>query len=384
MTPDLDLLQEANMIFEILKVKSNSIKPIFHVKGHQDRKTLLHKLSWLAILNIKADKIVTEALLHGRLTSTNIEVTDNPIRLMIDNEIITSHELETLRWQWREFALQEYLESKFQLEKHEFHTINWAALQIARKKIPSTLIPFSVKLMIKWLPVGTRMEKYGHNMTMCYFCNKEEDFDHIFCCTKKQNQQHQLATELDNELQRIGMESSIRKALLMGTTEWMKKEATDTQENSMQAAIQQQQQIGWHRLICGLFGNEWARLKEQHQPKQMGDSWQASVCSFVIQKAHKFWTNRISILYNHDQKDKLTLGVPLEKCLAFAPATNKAWIIPTRREVIKRIKTRSDKFQSHQPDMRQFFTRKQKSNSEKLNETSEDIEDDIGNDMEVS
>jgi hypothetical protein len=47
-----------------------------------------------------------------------------------------------------------------------------------------------------------------------------------------------------------GMESSIRKALLMVITEWMKKEATNMQENSMKAVVQQQQQIRWHRSIC--------------------------------------------------------------------------------------------------------------------------------------
>jgi hypothetical protein len=102
-----------------------------------------------------------------------------------------------------------------------------------------------------------------------------------------------------------GMESSIRKAQLMGITEWMKKEAADMQENSTKAAVQQQQQIGWHRSICRLFGNEWARLQEQHQPKQMGDSWQASVCSFMVQKVHEFWTVHNSMMYNHDQKDKI-------------------------------------------------------------------------------
>jgi hypothetical protein len=82
----------------------------------------------------------------------------------------------------------------------------------------------------------------------------------------------------------------------------------------------------------------------------------------MIRKAHEFWTDRNSMMYDHDQTNKVTreeaeiisqvqhlyarqsemcqydvqdmFGVSLEKRLTFATATNKAWIIPTRREVI--------------------------------------------------
>jgi hypothetical protein len=162
--------------------------------------------------------------------------------------------------------------------------------------------------------------------------------------------------------------------------------------------------------MCGLFGKEWAKLQEQHKPKQMGDSWQASICSFMIPTAHEFWTDRNSMMYDHDQREKITreeaeiisqvqhlyarqskmshynvqdiFGVPIEKRLTFATATNKAWIIPTRREVIKRIKRWTKKLGTRQPDIRQFFTRKPNNNGEILNETIDDIEEEIGNEKE--
>jgi hypothetical protein len=409
MISDFDIIQEANTIFDLLRSANKGIQPILHVKGHQDRNTPLHKLSWPAILNIKADKLATDALNTDRLESTHIEVTDNPIFIRIENEIVTSHELDILRWRWREFELQEYMETKFDMQTHELHTINWAALQLARKKIPPELIPFSVKLMIKWLPVGTRMAKYGHNMTMCYFCSEEEDFEHLFCCTKKRTQQKQLAHDLNTELQRIGTEPSIRQAILKGITEWLTKEDSDITTSPLHGATLQQQQIGWHRTICGLFGNDWSTLQERHDPKRMGDVWQALVCSFMIRQAHGFWSERNSMMYDHDQKDKITreeaeiisqvqhlyarqdemsqydatelFGVSLEKRLTFATASNKAWIIPARREVIKRIKMLTDRIRARQPDIRQFFTRKQKHNREILNETIDEIEEEINNEM---
>jgi hypothetical protein len=345
------------MLFDLLKSTANGIKSILHVKGHQDRTVPLHKLSWPATLNIHADKLATDAMDHHRTRLTNIDVTNNPIRLQVNNKIITSNELDILRWRWREFELQEYLESRFHITKHELHTINWAAIHLARKKLPQTLIPFSVKLMIQWLPVGTRMAKYGNNMTMCYFCNDEEDFDHLFCCTKKRHQQSLFTEELDNELKRIGTANAIRVALLNGIKDWIAKTTTRNTDISMTDAIRQQGAVGWHRTICGLFGNKWAKLQEHSEPTRMGDSWQASVCSFMIRKAHDFWTERNSAMYDHDQKDKITreeteiisqvqhlyarqsemshydvqdiFVVPIEKRLTFAGATNKAWIIPT-------------------------------------------------------
>jgi hypothetical protein len=269
MIPDFDIIQEANMIFGSLKNTAKRMHPILHVKGHQDRNVPEHKLSWPAILNIKADKLATEAMEHAAIRSPSMEVTNNPIRLQMDSEIITSNEQEILRWRWREFVLQEYLETKFKLTHLELHTINWAAIHIARKRLPSELQPFSVKLMIKWLPVGTRMAKYGNNMTMCYFCNNDEDFNHLFCCSKKRHLQQKFVDELDTELQRTGTQLEIRTALHNGITEWMTQTKINTKHTSaIYNAIQQQEKIGWHRTICGLFGNEWAKLQEQHEPNK--------------------------------------------------------------------------------------------------------------------
>jgi hypothetical protein len=130
----------------------------------------------------------------------------------------------------------------------------------------------------------------------------------------------------------------------------------------------------------------------------------------MIQKAHDFWTERNSMMYDHDQKDKITreeseiisqvqhlyerqhemshhdandiFGVPIEKRLTFTTETNKAWIIPTRWEVIKRIKIRTENIRRRQPDIRQFFTRKRKQTSGRLNKTIDEIEEEIGNDTE--
>jgi hypothetical protein len=130
----------------------------------------------------------------------------------------------------------------------------------------------------------------------------------------------------------------------------------------------------------------------------------------MTKKAHEFWTDRNSMMYDHDRREKITreeaeiisqvqhlyarqsemshydvqdiFGVPIEKRLTFATATNKAWIIPTRREVIKRIKIWTDKLRTRHPDIRNFFQRRPKNNSEILDITSDDMEEEIGHEME--
>jgi ribonuclease HI len=403
MTPDFDLVHEANMIFKTLQSEGHVIQAIKHVKGHQDKNIPEHKLSWPAKLNIKADKLATIALERQSLDHRSMEVSNNPVWLMVGNDIVTSHDIEVLRWRWREFVLQEYYEHKYNLRTNELSDINWAALQLARRKIPAKLIPFSVKLSIQWLPVGKRMAKYGNEITMCYFCNEEEHFEHLFCCTRKATQQKEFTTDLRSELRRIDTEPAIQQALIFWTKAWMTGDTDDepTWSKSIEKAIRQQGKIGWNKVICGIFSIEWATIQERFKPSKLGDSWQSTVCSFMTTKAHQFWTARNDKMYEHNSintvnreeeeiisqvrnlyatqtdmnhHDAIELfGIPIERRVTFTAAINKAWIIPTRREAMKRCKTWLLKLKSRQPDIRQFFGRKK----EKVDETME-IDESVG------
>jgi ribonuclease HI len=397
MIPDFDLVHEANMLLQTLKAEGQVINAIEHVKGHQDSSVPEHKLSWTARLNIKADKLASSVLESSSVGNRNMEVSHNPVRLMMGVDIVTANEVEILRWRWREFVLQEYYEEKYNLRTTALSDINWAALQLARKKIPTRLVPFSVKLMIQWLPVGNRMAKYGNEMTMCYFCGNEEDFQHLFCCARKAKQQKDFITDLQNELRTIDTEPEIQKALVARINEWMTGETNDTPtwSNTIQHACQRQGTIGWDKVISGLFSNEWSKLQERFKPSKMGDSWQSAVCQFMATKAHLFWTERNDKMYEHDNTNKINreeeeilaqirnlyatkmdmshydaielFGIPIERRLKFSVAANKAWIIPTRREAMKRCKSWLRKLKSRQPDIRQFFGRK----NDKVNETME-------------
>jgi hypothetical protein len=212
------------------------IKAIAHVKGHQDKNIPKHKLlSWQAKLNIKADKLASFALTNAHLDGGSMEVSHNPVRLMDGDEIVTAHEVEMLRWRWREFELQTYYAQKYHLRINKLPTINWAALQLARKQIPSHLIPFSVKLMIQWLPVGTRMAKYGNEITMCHFCNDEEDFNHVFCCKGKVTQHTALKMELTTKLRQLDTKPEIQMAFTFWINAWIT--GTTTQEPSWSTEI---------------------------------------------------------------------------------------------------------------------------------------------------
>jgi ribonuclease HI len=302
MTPDFDLVHEANMIFKTLQSEGHVIKAIKHVKGHQDKNIPEHKLSWPAKLNIKADKLATIALERQSMDHRSMEVSNNPVWLMVGNDIVTSHDIEVLRWRWREFVLQEYYEHKYNLWTNELSDINWAALQLARRKLPGKLIPFSVKLSIQWLPVGKRMAKYGNEITMCYFCNEEEHFEHLFCCTRKATQQKEFTTDLRSELRRLDTEPALQQALIFWTKAWMTGDTDDepTWSTSIEKAIRQQGKIGWNKVICGIFSIEWATIQERFKPSKLGDSWQSTVCSFMTTKAHQFWTARNDKMYEHN------------------------------------------------------------------------------------
>jgi hypothetical protein len=252
--------------------------------------------------------------------------------------------------------------------------------------------------MIQWLPVGTRMAKYGNEITMCYFCDEEEDFQHLFCCTRKATQHKEIKKELMIELQKIGTEPEIQTALIFWIYAWMtgdKKNNEPTWSHETAHAIQQQRKIGWNKVISGLFSIEWSTLQERFNPASMGDCWQSKLCNFMTNKAHQLWIERNDKMYKHNNKNKVNreeeeilsqvrnlyatqqdmnhhdaielFGIPIERRITFTTAVNKAWIIPTRREALKWCKTWLKKLKSKQPDIRQFIARKR----ENLNDTME-------------
>jgi hypothetical protein len=261
--------------------------------------------------------------------------------------------------------------------------------------------------MIQWLPVGTRMAKYGNEMTMCYFCDHEEDFQHLFCCKKKTKQQQELIRELQTALRRLDTEPGIRKALTFWIQAWITGETKDepSWSSTIQQAIYKQGKVGWAKTISGIFSNDWAIIQERFKPTKLGDSWQSAVCTFMTTQAHQFWTERNNKMYEHDITNKVNreedeilaqirnlyatqtdmshydaielFGIPIERRNNFSVATNKAWLIPTRREAMKRCKAWITKLKSRQPDIRQFFTRKQ----DKLNDTI-DMEQSVGSQEE--
>jgi hypothetical protein len=183
--PDYDILLEIVHTQDLLRARAPYMISGQWIKGHQEETTALDKLSLPALLNIKADKLATEALRN--ITTYSIPLPTIPwtqcqAMLYVDGKPYTRSETYQLRWKWRESEFQGYLIERWGLDQGDIHKINWAGFRLARNRMTLSVRTFSTKLLIGWLATGTRMEKYGNRLTQCHRCGGIEMVDHLFRC----------------------------------------------------------------------------------------------------------------------------------------------------------------------------------------------------------
>jgi hypothetical protein len=225
MSPDYDILCEARHSLKQLRLQMN-VMGFSHVKGHQDQNKKVVELSREASLNIEADKLANEAM----QTWCNLgsqEVAQNPIFLKTGSDIITSDELNTLRWRWREILLQDYYAEKFHTSVRNLHSINWAALRIARTRMPLKMRQFSIKLTVDILATGSRLKLYGNLNTACHLCSQEETNVHLFSCPNRSTQREKMYKSLTEQFNRNETERAMTQAIIEGMQRWVNSEKED-------------------------------------------------------------------------------------------------------------------------------------------------------------
>jgi hypothetical protein len=109
---DYDVLKAIIAIQDELREVAPNMKQGIHVKGHQDRGKSINQLSWLAELNVEADKRASEAM--AEMTSVErplatLPWTHCPVYLVDREGAYTRGEAALLSWKWREREMLEYL-----------------------------------------------------------------------------------------------------------------------------------------------------------------------------------------------------------------------------------------------------------------------------------
>lgn len=384
LSPEFDLVHAIGMIKHEAR-QNLDIDIMQHVKGHQDRdkKVPVKELSRQAQLNIEADQRANIAMRTWEEPISQV-IRGNPIYITrVEGGVIHNQEIQTLLWRGREFRLQEYYERKLNITQRQLHSINWAALRIARDKMPAGLRKFSIKWAIDWLATGERMKKYGGINTVCPTCGGEETGNHLFTCAHRGDERKNMFSKLREHLQ--GKETaSIMDSIIGGFDSWSANpelSSTDTR---------------WDLAIRGLQPWEWAQQFEKvnTDSNKTGDSWQANMILLITQEMYTIWNMRnkemhgigeekemskaqeeiisqVQFLYKTSEQMSVNdahriFTVPLEQRIQFSTETNREWIRQHRTFIKKKIQQWTDNQKQRLQDIRSFYSTRTNNNTARV------------------
>jgi hypothetical protein len=217
------------------------------------------------------------------------------------------------------------------------HAVNWTAYRMAQARLPLSDQIFATKLLIKWLPTGSRLSKMGKQVTTCPLCDDIETNEHLFSCPHRCDDNRTMLHRFDSFLRKIQTATCVRQAMISGLETHLQTASTknptpeesspvpDTDTDRCAATCGAiQTKVGWHSLMSGLIADEWCRWQEklggekQSNPRlpaedisvlkrpenpqgrkanTSGDTWGSQVVSFLILEAKTRWHARNELIH---------------------------------------------------------------------------------------
>jgi hypothetical protein len=383
MIANYDLIKEIIAQQEMVMEMTESYIEGVHVKGHQDAKKTIRQLTIQEWLNVKADKLATEAMQYEECKPA-FHTPSCKAYLINGGVIQGSKERHTTLWKWSEFQLQDYYMTKLKLNQKQLHGIDWRAVKIARNKMDQQTRSFAIKYGIGWLATGSRLEQQGHNVTACAYCNGKEDNEHIFQCNNRRAEILGKIEEFDTYMESLDTNTDIRKAIVIGIKKWVDPNIEENIPEKTTERYRHQNMIGWKFFLRGFMSIKWAEQQETHyrgkEDKRSGESWGAKITLWWITEAKAIWQERNNAthektnrserrdeeealeqarqLYEREmdmsEQDREVLNMSLDKRLKQNWKTVSEWVANIRPMVKRGIQNMQQKLRRQQPDIRNF------------------------------
>jgi hypothetical protein len=315
-----------------------------------------------------------------------------------DGEIITSGERDALQWSWAGLRLQHYYMKHFAKSEKTIHSINWAGMSIARRKLLQSEQVFSIKLCTDNLATGSRTELYGHAINHCYKCKGRETVDHLFQCPGKQEYKTLFTYTFEQQLEKIGTIPALASAMVSGVAAWLDGESiehvTDDPKTicEVKNCILAQNDIGWNLAMRGIIANEWSVVQEAFTNRDnetdriLGDSWSSKVSLWLTREARKLWFDRNEALYQPEissesrlvqetkanvrelysaetkmsESDRWIFSTPLYTMLNRPTVYQAQWVAKYTDLIFKCVQEFETREQNNTKDLRQYYEPKPK------------------------
>ena len=317
--PDFDVIMQ--IINEVKTLREQKINiSIEHVRGHQDKNTDYANLSRPSQLNVNANHHATNYLQNGPKYSY-LDLPSNPIDLYINKVIITRAFKSSIRSASCSPDLRAYFLIRFTWKSSTPDLVWWEVHG-------STLESFSKndrrrlrKFIFGWLPTHERLFLYKQApKPNCSTCNHpSESHQHLLKCNHTSHQvlKDKWYTNFEQFLQNERYTPPLVRQILVhhifAETSSSTRDPLPTLPKDIQAAYDDQLQIGWHHLPQGRLALKWGNIIASHLSSQRVPEkemsaivWGRRVNKEIFQLVMSLWRSRNNECHGLNKESPLT------------------------------------------------------------------------------
>lgn len=303
------------------------------VMGHadekkKDRPDKITKMEWE---NIYCDEAAEEEVNKSYPPPRFTPLPGYKAMLRLDNDWITTHHRENIRYADTAPALIEYAKSRLALDQKTFEDIDRNALGAVLGSLPLRRRIRTSKMIYRWLPVGHNWQKCNLETDKCPCCGApDETFEHLLRCENEQLETvRQAALEkIRTDATTIGIPARVLDAILaIIRAVFRGDDPPEPATARIQAAALAQRNIGHYHMAIGLFSSQWAATMDELEVKQPQKKMEQMVSLVWDHLCEQVWETRCSILHGNE-KNAATLDE------AKTTAEKLKWYLQHQNEVI--------------------------------------------------
>ena len=259
--------------------------------------------------------------------------------LLLDNEVITTNVKNAITFATHGPILVEYIEQRNKINKATMETIDWLAFEQYMNSLPQSKRIKVAKYIHDWQNVGSQKlkhhqsskntEKEEEEITdKCPFgCGQSEVPQHYLRCQQNPNKEENRTQlkSIQKWMENVHTHPVIRVVLQQQMKAWLDGIENNTittdlneeeHEEEVQAAIEEQNKIGWDQFFKGRITKKWSEIQQKvyskinaERKKQnktplskafSGQWWAAKVIKQVVYYSLNAW----QIRNNHLHKEK--------------------------------------------------------------------------------
>ena len=347
--------KDGNLQSDIVRRDSEAIPRNAHEASARPKRGTLSRE---ATLNIRMDKAAAEAYDLPFMMQTQRFVPVSKAEgcaVFINQDKITSKIQLTALEQWHEREARSYLLTRHGISDEQFYNINWPSVRFALKKFSPHRRATAVKAIHRHLPTHDKLFQQGR-IVMCSLCPRclqaDETNEHIYCCPQPEavkqrkvdwrecwKKLHSMQTSVIIErtwrqhlqhLLHISSDESISDSLINthGTTSVL-----------LQLAIDDQDAIGWDKLLLGMGSRMWQLLQEHidcanpKAPRRSATDWFNSAAHQLLKFSMRCWKFRNETIHGSTKQEQRTIALASARSKIAAIYANPPTLDPQFRSI---------------------------------------------------